>query len=166
MTTIDTRPLPSLPTIVEYWTESAPEIFPNIAGARGSWDDPFCFRCGWWPPSPEDFKGDRWSIVNGWLERAHLLDKSAGGPNEPSNLVPLCPLCHLVMPEYRKSAEPAIAWVRAGQPYACPGLYQLATFRKWPDTRRHQFPGRLALHRLFNAAALELASYRRAGVAA
>lgn len=61
---------------------------------------PFCFAC--------------WSEELEWsqLERAHLVDRSAGGLDGPQNVVLLCPACHRAMPSFRpgEGAE-ARRWV-------------------------------------------------------
>jgi 5-methylcytosine-specific restriction endonuclease McrA len=66
-------------------------------------DVPQCFRCG--------------AGVGKWsdLERAHLVDRWAGGLDHAANLVMLCPLCHRAMPIFLPGeVEQARGWVLAG----------------------------------------------------
>jgi hypothetical protein len=99
-------------------------LFPDLRCFGIGWGEPFCFRCGWLAPTPEaadyphDWPAERtiryaWDRASAWLERAHLHDHSHGGPEEPLNLVPLCPLCHEQQPVSR-TRETGIAFVNEG----------------------------------------------------
>lgn len=96
--------------------ESLSKTFPYFAGPGVSWWEPFCWRCGWRPPTktvdeyPESWKEDRairfaWNAATGWLERAHLHDHSQGGDESPENMVALCVLCHEEQPICRTRQE-------------------------------------------------------------
>lgn len=61
-------------------------------------DHGYCYRCG--QPAR--------------CERAHVVDRSAGGANAVENLVPLCYPCHAQMPPFAADEEPyAWAWLNA-----------------------------------------------------
>jgi hypothetical protein len=135
--------------VIAYWRQHAPEVFPDIHASFIGWGEPFCFRCGWLAPLPEEITKSPWVAVGGWLELAHLHDHCAGGPDKPANLVPLCARCHRAMPEFKDGPEAAIAWVRDPQPISCPWWWQAATDGRWGDVRFVRYPGWAALHRLF-----------------
>ena len=41
------------------------------------------------------------------LQKCHIVPKSLGGPNDPSNIVPLCPHCHDEAPDVK---DPEVMW--------------------------------------------------------
>lgn len=128
----------TLPQVVAYWREHWEDVFPDLTAALYSWNEPFCFRCGWLAPVRPS-RG-AWSRIGGWLERAHLQDFSGGGADEPSNIVPLCMLCHRGMPEFPDSRDAAVAWVKA-QGHRCRHRgWQLFTNAVWTGVRS---PGRM-----------------------
>ncbi len=134
------RSMPVLPKIVAYWAaEDRAAIFPNLAAHWIGWSEPFCFRCGWLVPLADPYAPASWSVANGWLEKAHLVDFCVGGPNTEDNLVPLCTLCHRFMPELIEDQQRAIDWVNAGEPN---GMWQMATDAKWAGGEQKRFPGR------------------------
>lgn len=53
---------------------------------------PVCVKCGRFPPV------DRWQDASPHLERAHIVDRWAGGLDHPANLAPLCGGCHRYQP--------------------------------------------------------------------
>jgi 5-methylcytosine-specific restriction endonuclease McrA len=83
---------------------------------------PHCFRCG------ETFMLDgpvspryQWDNSAGYLERAHLVDRSRGGLDGPQNLMPLCHRCHKAMPSFDPGEGPdAIAWIRRDDRHQLP----------------------------------------------
>jgi len=108
-------PMPTLGQIVTYWRDNWRETFPDLRATRIGWAEPFCFRCGWLSPSPDPYASDySWKYAAGWLERAHLVDHCAGGPDIPENLVPLCLFCHRSMHVYQEKEDrsKAIEWIR------------------------------------------------------
>jgi hypothetical protein len=121
--------MPKMSRIACAWEELGAEqlraLFPGLSCFGIGWGEPFCFRCGWLPPTPDAAAADlahlkyerrvdrAWDLASGWLERAHLQDHCHGGPEEPLNLVPLCPLCHERQPASR-TREAGIAFVNEG----------------------------------------------------
>lgn len=66
---------------------------------------PHCVRCGFEPPV------ETWAEANSWLERAHVVDRVAGGLDNEANLRPLCSLCHQLQPAFCAGDEKmALAW--------------------------------------------------------
>jgi len=128
VTVIDTwastadRAMPTLLGVVTHWMEACDtiDLFPHLKAHWIGWGEPFCFRCGWLAPIA-DWIDHR---AGGWLERAHLQDRCLGGPDEPSNIVPLCIPCHDAMPDLL-DRDTAIAWVAAPHSeVAYPRLWQ------------------------------------------
>jgi len=83
--------LPSLDKIVDYWQDNYSHMFPDLKARIIGWGEPFCFRCGWLAPPPEN---NQWDKASGWLEKCHLQERCCRGNDDVSNLVPLCPSCH------------------------------------------------------------------------
>lgn len=143
------RNMPSLPKIIDYWAaDRHSDAFPNLAARAIGWGEPFCFRCGWLSPIPEDVLSeppakpvDPWKYANGWLQRAHLAERFEGGADRVDNLVPMCSLCHRQMPEQFKEREPAIAWINAWDPDSRNPFWQLATDFAFGGERYRAFPG-------------------------
>lgn len=99
--------MPSMDAIINYWREhDGPWLKSRYIG----WGEPFCFACGWLAPVA-DGRADSWRQAGKWLDKAHLHDHAAGGPDEPFNLVPLCHLCHDRMPE-SDSTMRGLLWVQ------------------------------------------------------
>lgn len=90
------RRMPSLLKIAGYWmsADETHRLLPQLKSHWIGWGEPFCFACGWLAPTPDGV--DAWAEVrlSGWMDRAHLVDHAYGGSTHPSNLVPLCLLCH------------------------------------------------------------------------
>ena len=107
--------MPRLSKVMEYWQQRYPPVFPRLAAHWIGWGEPFCFRCGWLAPvdDTQPTLAEVWDSARGWLERAHLRDLALGGPNTVDNLVPLCRICHDMMPEFEDRAS-AIAYVTNG----------------------------------------------------
>jgi hypothetical protein len=115
--------------IVNYW-EGAPEtatVLPDLRAHQIGWSEPFCFACGWLAPVADSRQS--WEkAATGWLERAHLVDHWSGGSGDPSNLVPLCHLCHEAMSNTFSDRATALEWVNAREsemPY--PAMWQMFT---------------------------------------
>lgn len=120
--------MPTMKQIVDYWHENEQ---PWLKGWYIGWGEPFCFACGWLPPIWDG----SWSLAHRWLDRAHLHDRAFGGPDEPSNLVPLCHLCHLDMPDSPTRTH-GLNWVKDHRTRDF--LFQL-----WTDVRlRNRTPTR------------------------
>jgi len=131
----------SLDAIAQFWEDSGSKHFPLLAAVAKDWSNPFCFRCGWHAPQPDEPSLRPWTRANGWLERAHLHDRSGGGPNTADNLVPLCGLCHRYMPEFPDSREPAIEWARSQEHSGCPRWWQRKTDELFGGSRFIRNPG-------------------------
>jgi len=101
--------MPPLWTLARYW-----------AGRLGYSDDdlavPFCFGCGTEMPYKKRAPAQqRWNEAAGRLERAHLVDRWCGGLDGPQNVIPLCSLCHRLMPTFGiDQGDAALAWVTEG----------------------------------------------------
>lgn len=114
------RSMPSMTKIIEHWRTQDPSWPKSV---YVGWGEPFCFACGWLPPTP-----DSWERASRWLDRAHLHDHAfGGGPDEPHNLVPLCHLCHFDMPD-SDSKDKGLQWVKDHK--HCEAEWQL-----WTDVR-------------------------------
>lgn len=135
------RRRPPISKVIDHWKAAAPTVFPNIHAHAIGWGEPLCFRCGWLAPVPEEWDGDPWAAVGGWLELAHLHNRGAGGADDEMNIVPLCPLCHHAMPEFTDGPEQAIAWVRTLQPTSYQPWWQFATDVRWGGEEFVAYPG-------------------------
>lgn len=116
------RAMPAMSRIAAHWRDHS-EGLVWLRSHDIGWGEPFCFACGWLAPIsssgiPSDTPPDTclvilWRRASPWLDRAHLQDRCAGGPDAPDNLVPLCHLCHAEMTEREFfSREAGLAWVR------------------------------------------------------
>lgn len=144
MTASAGRNMPSLTRIVKYWsTDRNAAVFPNLESHGIGWGEPFCFRCGWLAPLPEQPKTKVWIHATGWLDRAHLVDHFLGGVDGPENLVPLCTICHRRMPELFHERDKAIAWINEGETNDIT-WWQMVTDSLWGEDRFRTFPGRAA----------------------
>ena len=110
------RRMPSVWALVQYWAPRG--VFVVCVPV------PHCFGCQRMilpdedeaPLPPDDPRPaqDRWNNALGRLERAHLVDRAAGGLDGCQNIVPLCRPCHRRMPSFDIGEGPqAVAWVRA-----------------------------------------------------
>ncbi len=90
--------LPSKAAIAAYWS-TVPVEWSDGSTAPGEYDVQSCWACDW---PIEDC---------GPLERAHLVPRSLGGSDEPSNLVLLCRSCHRKAPNV-DDRDYMLAWVR------------------------------------------------------
>lgn len=101
------RRMPTLWELAAYW---AP-----LGVFEVEVEDPHCFGCALvvdlFPGEPSE----RWQAGRVLLDRAHLVDRAAGGLDGPQNVVPLCTRCHRAMPSFGAGRGPdAIEWVRSG----------------------------------------------------
>lgn len=140
--------MPNLEKVAIHWIDAAPSVFPNLHALIVGWSEPSCFRCGWLAPMPQMSPAKPWQTATGWLERAHLQDHALDGRDTPENLVPLCPLCHSVMPSF---ADPALAidWVKRGQPLTCDWWWQWATDGRYGGDGFTAYPGFSAFRRFY-----------------
>lgn len=113
------RHMPPVKAIATYWEEHATEQQLDLCFERG----PFCFGCNWLPPF-DDTHAKGWDRASAWLDRAHLIDRVSGGPDDVTNLVLLCHLCHIDMPPH-KDREEALNWVALRKD--CGPLWQVWT---------------------------------------
>jgi hypothetical protein len=107
--------LPSKSQIFSYWKDRFWEI-----GILVDWSEPSCWSCGFHYGIKYDIKkpsSASWDkILNAWdripLQRCHIVPRSLGGADEPSNLFLMCRECHDLQPN---TALPDIffKWVRA-----------------------------------------------------
>lgn len=101
--------LPSLLKIAGYWAD---------LGVVDDISIPFCFRCGWVPLYSEAASAAaRWRQASRYLDRAHLVDRAAGGLDQVQNLMPLCWAgCHRIMPPFLSldDGNAALEWVLNG----------------------------------------------------
>jgi hypothetical protein len=138
------RGMPTLVGMVNYWRDHYTEVFPNLKASWIGWGEPFCFRCNWLVPVEDPYTRTSWSVATGWLERGHLHDRSGGGSNEASNLVPLCQFCHRSMPEFPEGSEQAIAWINEGIKLPPNTSWQIKTDSRWAGEK---YPGWDTLYR-------------------
>jgi hypothetical protein len=92
--------LPSKAQIFSYWKDRFQEI-----GIFIDWGEPSCWACGFHYGTKYDIKSSHpnWNeILNGWeripLQRCHILPRSLGGTDDPSNLFLMCRECHDLAP--------------------------------------------------------------------
>jgi hypothetical protein len=106
--------LPSKAQIFSYWKDRLREI-----GIFIDWGEPGCWACRFHYGIKYDIKSPRasWNeILSGWeripLQRCHIVSRSLGGTDEPSNLFLMCRECHDLAPN---TALPEIffEWARA-----------------------------------------------------
>jgi 5-methylcytosine-specific restriction endonuclease McrA len=82
-------------TIAEYWLGSS-EGLDRLRENAALIDlgEPHCFACGFDATEPEE-PPEIWSVWDkAALDRCHLVPRSLGGDDLPSNLVLLCRSCH------------------------------------------------------------------------
>jgi len=109
----DENTLPSKAEIFRYWKDRFPEI-----GIFVDWGEPACWACGFHYGARYDVRSPdaSWEeILECWermpLQRCHIVPRSLGGPDEPSNLFLMCRECHDLAPN---SVVPEVffAWAR------------------------------------------------------
>ena len=88
----------------------------KIAAAHDLGDEPYCVRCS------ALSSAETWDQSSGcppFLERAHIIDRWAGGTDYPANIAPLCSACHLGQPVFVPGDEAvAYDWFGLPDPYA------------------------------------------------
>ncbi len=113
-----TDTLPSKAQIFDYWKDRFREI-----GIFIDWGEPSCWACRFHYGTKYDIKRSdaSWSgIYAGWdripLQRCHIVPRSLGGTDDPSNLFLMCRECHDLAPN---TAIPDIFfnWVRSQSPH-------------------------------------------------
>jgi HNH endonuclease len=106
--------LPSKAQIFSHWKDRFRDV-----GIFIDWGEPSCWACNFHYGVKYDIKSSdaSWSkILDGWdrvpLQRCHIVPRSLGGTDEPSNLFLMCRECHDLAPN---TALPEIffEWVRA-----------------------------------------------------
>lgn len=106
--------LPSKAQIFEHWKDRFRDM-----GIFVDWGEPSCWACRFHYGIKYDIKSSdaSWGeILGGWeripLQRCHIVPRSLGGTDEPSNLFLMCRECHDLQPN---TALPEIffEWVRA-----------------------------------------------------
>lgn len=106
------RRMPTLAAIAQYW-ETQQERFPENQCHVIGLGEPYCFACGQLAPVEDGpTVAAAWRRASGWLERAHLADRSYGGSDQVDNVVALCVRCHGEMPSFFDT-DMALLWVRA-----------------------------------------------------
>lgn len=88
--------------IVEYWAEARPDWLIDIS-------EPMCFACRYYQPGWATWDTPR-------LENAHIIAKSIGGPDTPSNYLLLCKCCHVEAPML-DNREMMLEWVTRRDTY-------------------------------------------------
>jgi 5-methylcytosine-specific restriction endonuclease McrA len=155
--------LPSKAQIFDHWKDRFRDL-----GIFIDWGEPSCWACGFHYGTKYDIKSSNagWNeIFDGWdrvpLQRCHIVPRSLGGTDEPSNLFLMCRECHdsapnTALPEIffewartqsysrRESAKIEEALrsfgVRSEQHNKLLQLIESSKFRDWID-------GKLGLHR-------------------
>lgn len=96
--------MPSKSRILEYWKEGR-ELFDKI-GFILDWGEPTCWACGkWWDTRYDVINSEAtWKeCCKAWgkarLQRCHIVPRSLGGSDEPSNFLLLCAECHDLAPD-------------------------------------------------------------------
>jgi HNH endonuclease len=95
-----TDALPSKAEIFDHWKDRFSEI-----GIFVDWGEPSCWACRFHYGMKYDVKSSdaSWSkILHGWeripLQRCHIVPRSLGGKDDPSNLFLMCRECHDLQP--------------------------------------------------------------------
>lgn len=119
------RTMPKKSEVFEYWKERIFDL-----GFFIDWGEPSCWACG-------EFWNGRYDITNSsasykrilkvWekvpLQRCHIIPRSLGGSNKPSNLFLMCKECHDLAPN-TSIPEIFFQWVRK-QNFAERYVYQM-----------------------------------------
>lgn len=94
--------MPSNYQIFDYWKDKK---LPGGICVLWDYGEPSCWGCSLpiHVETPEllkkgDFK-TIWNKTSGYLERCHIIPRSLGGSNDPSNLFLLCSECHIQSPD-------------------------------------------------------------------
>jgi hypothetical protein len=139
-TAVAPRRMAPLQQIAAYWAGTGAPEFPNLEARAIGWGEPFCFRCSWLAPVPEEGTiTARWASAKGWLDRAHIVAHEAGGSGKAENLVPLCSLCHSLQPIHADGPA-VIKWIAEAE--RCPWWWQFATDGLIGEPHWRPFPGR------------------------
>jgi hypothetical protein len=77
--------------IAEYWCQHHDQFVIDLG-------EPSCFACGFWDSKWDQFSTPEECWNRAKLERAHIVGRSIGGPDTPSNYLLLCPRCHALAP--------------------------------------------------------------------
>jgi hypothetical protein len=92
--------LPSKAQIFSHWKDRLRDV-----GKFVDWGEPSCWVCGFHYGAKYDIKSSdaTWSkILDCWdrvpLQRCHIVPRSLGGTDEPSNLFLMCRECHDLAP--------------------------------------------------------------------
>jgi 5-methylcytosine-specific restriction endonuclease McrA len=92
--------LPSKAQIFSHWKDRLRDV-----GKFVDWGEPSCWACGFHYGAKYDIKSSdaTWSkILDCWdrvpLQRCHIVPRSLGGTDEPSNLFLTCRECHDLAP--------------------------------------------------------------------
>jgi len=104
--------------VANYWMEweaenGKPAPWVQLVNGYGFWDygEPSCMACGIWhwnwdepyPGKSQFSRGPFWEMARQWnrsrLERCHIVSIYRGGPDEVSNMVLMCGLCHDYQPD-------------------------------------------------------------------
>jgi len=92
--------LPSKASIFDHWKDRFPKL-----GIFIDWGEPSCWACGFHYGTRFDIKTPKASwedILSAWermpLQRCHIVPRSLGGRDEPSNLFLMCRECHDLAP--------------------------------------------------------------------
>lgn len=106
--------LPSKAQIFDYWKDRLRDI-----GVFIDWGEPSCWACGFHYGTKYDIKrsnADWDEIFLGWdrmpLQRCHIVPRSLGGTDDPSNLFLMCRECHDLAPN-TAIADIFFQWVRS-----------------------------------------------------
>ncbi|MGA4840639.1 HNH endonuclease [Streptomyces sp. G45] len=115
--------MPSKWSIAQFWARS-PSI--NQFAPHLSLDEPCCFACGWfsehWKKATPQASWQRAT-----LERAHIVPKSLGGPDDADNLLLLCRSCHEESPDWPDRQQMA-RWIATREERPSK---ELETFQSW-----------------------------------
>jgi hypothetical protein len=95
----DKPKMPSVAAIVQYWQSQKAQIAVDWKKAAD-----YCWRCG-----KQLIRGtaERNSEDNAFRHRAHIIPRSLGGSDEPSNIIILCRHCHVLAPDV---VDPQFMW--------------------------------------------------------
>lgn len=109
-----TDTLPSKAQIFDYWKDRLGDL-----GIILDWGEPSCWACGFHYGARFDIKKSdaSWTeMFEGWnkipLQRCHIIPRSLGGTDEPSNLFLMCRECHDLAPNTSIS-DVFYDWARA-----------------------------------------------------
>ena len=111
--------LPSKGEIFSHWKDRLLDI-----GIFIDWGEPSCWACGFHYGAKYDIRRSDagWNeILAGWeevpLQRCHIIPRSCGGADKPSNLFLMCRECHDLQPN-TSVPEVFFQWARAQNSFA------------------------------------------------